>query len=365
MRGELAVSEEPGWSTEESAAFDDPLIDYFAGYAASSTDGTAVAIAKVRRDGRLVGVAPVVRIRKYRTTRLLAPGSRRWMDPLLGPFARKTVCFVDTSLMGFRYEAPFFALDPADGPAVRAAVIGHLQSQPDIDTLCVSEPWAGNGAGEPGFTAFLNLPLAVIDLAGCASFDAYLERLSRKRRKNARQERKLFADAGARIEAVHPPYPDRLVDLLHGQLMASARRNEMLEVPYGDVMNAREALERQAPHLLLATIDEAVVGFIAFLVRGTTMHQCHGGLDYARSAEVKAYPNLMHGAVDYAISNGLATITLGPVNNEAKRRASEPLPVVTSFWCSDGMSAFFMKYMMMKRFQVYTGPAESARSRAA
>jgi hypothetical protein len=87
----------------------------------------------------------------------------------------------------------------------------------------------------------MQLPLVRIDVEGCRTFDNYLAGIGRKRRHHLRQERKLFAEAGARVEVLAPP--------------------------------------------------------------------------------IKAYPNLIHAALEYAIESGYREVTLGPLNNEAKRRA--------------------------------------------
>ncbi len=352
----LDVALEHDWSGEESALFGDPLLDSFAHTFPAATDRAATFFAKARRDGELVGVAPLVLIRKYRSTRLIEPKARRWMDPLIGPFARKTTCLVDTALMAFRHEAPFFARDARDLPLLRSAVLGHLVAEAkEVDTIIVNEPWAGIGP-QGGFEGFLQLPLVTASVAGHRNFEDYLKALPKKRRRNAQQERKLFADAGGTMEVAAPPHDRALMRLLHAQLMASEARNRALEVPYSEIMNDFETLCRQQPWLILARLDGAIIGFFAFIPVGGVMHQCHGGLDYERAQAVKTYPNLMHAAVEHAIAQGMRSVSFGPLNNEAKRRAGEPQPVMASFWCRDAVSRFMMKNVMMKRFQVYTGP---------
>jgi hypothetical protein len=351
------VIEESGWTAEESVQFDNSLIDNFAHFARHSTDKVVLSIAKVRSAGELIGVAPLMHLIKYRGTRLLEPKSRRWLDPLFGFFSRKTTCLVDTSLMGFWHRAPFIARNRENELSVRDAVIAHLKRRAEIDTIIISEP-----ASDPtwtrshGFTPFLQLPLVRVDVEGCRSFDDYLQRTSKKRRHHVRQERKLFEDRGATIQVLPPPIEPALARTLHRLLTNSANRNASLEVPFSELMNSEEAFCTQRQWVIIARLDGAIIGFFSFIPCGEVIHQCHGGLDYSGSLKVKAYPNLMHAAIEYAIQEGFRQVTFGPLNNEAKRRAGDLAPMMSAFWCRDAVSGFLMRKVLMPRLQVYTGP---------
>jgi hypothetical protein len=354
----LEVHEESALPAEEVAQFDCPLIENAACYMARPTPQVRLAFATVRSGPELLGLAPLVIVDGYRGTRLLKDEARRWLDPLVGPFSRKTTCLVDTSFMGSLYEPPFFARRAEDRSAVREAVITYLKGREDIDTVIVTEP-AGNpeAMAACGFQPFLQLPLVRVDVGGCGSFDQYLQRLPAKRRRNVRHDREVFAKAGARFRHHEPPLDRELAGRLHQCLLASAQRNANLEIPYGALLNDFGAFCAQRQWVITAWLDDALVGFFAYIPRRGVMHQCHGGMDYARSYEVKAYPNLMHAAVETAIDQGFREVTFGPLNNEAKRRAGELVPVMSSFRCRSRLTQVFMTKVLMPRFQVYTGSA--------
>jgi hypothetical protein len=355
---QLEVKEESALPAEEVAPFNDPLIDNAACYMSRSTRQVRLAFATVRSGSELLGLAPLVIMAGYRGTRLLKDEARRWLDPLLGPFSRKTTCLVDTSFMGYLYEQPFFARKPEDRPAVREAVINHLKARKDIDMFTVTEPASDPGPmAASGFQPFLQLPLVRANVGSCSSFDQYLESLSSKRRRNTRHDREVFAKAGARFQHHEPPLDRELAARLHQCLLASAQRNTGLEVPYSDLLNDLEAFCAQRQWAITAWLDDELVGFFSYIPRDGVMHQCHGGLDYARSHEVKAYPNLMHAAVEIAIEHGFREVTFGPLNNEAKRRVGELAPVMSSFWCRSRLMQAFMTKVLMPRFQVFTGSA--------
>lgn len=360
--GGLTVAEESTWSAAESARFADPLLDNAACFARHPTPRTVLTLAKVRRGGELVGVAPLLRLVRYRGTRLLEPRSRRWMDPLLGPFARATTCMVDTSFMAFRYGEPFLVVDPADLPAVRDAVVRHVLGSRDVDALMVSEPAGDAGwARERGFRSFLQLPLVRVDLDGVATFGEHLARVGQKRRRNARKERQLFTDAGATVELHEPPLAEDLARTLHELLLQSSRENAaVMEIPFEDLMNSEPAFREQPQSVLVARLDGVVVGFFAFIRHAGVLHQCHGGFDYARSRAIKAYPNLIHAAVEHALEVGARAVTLGPLNNEAKRRAGSLCPVMMSVGCRSALTRVAMERVLIPRFQIYGGPVEAA-----
>jgi hypothetical protein len=353
----LEVAEERTWSQEESALFTNPLFDNFAHFAPHSTDSTIVSIAKVRRDGELIGVAPLTRILKYRGTRLLEQRSRRWMDPLIGPFSHNNLCMIDASFMGFRHADPFIARDSTPALDIREAVFTYLKGCPDVDSVMISEP-----AGDPawlhkaGFCTFLQLPLVRIDVEGCRTFDDYLTGIGRKRRHHLRQERKRFVEAGARVEVLEPPIDEGIARELHSYLLASSRRNDDgLEVPYKDVMNSEQAFLTQHQWVIVARLGDGIAGFFSFILHDGVIAQCHGGFNYELSLPINAYHNLIHAAVEYAIELGCREVTLGPLNNEAKRRMGTLKPVMSGIWCRNTVSRLLMNNVLVKRFQIYQG----------
>lgn len=353
---DLAVTEESQWSRTEAAAFDDPMLDHAAAFIPASRRSTRLTLAKVRRGDRLVGVAPVLVLRRYRGTRLLRPDLAARLDPLFGRVTRATQCLVETSFMGYLDAEPFFTLDPADGPAVRAAVIAHLQRRRDLDTILVTEPAAGAPALPPGFDAFLQLPLIRAETAGFSDFDGWLDAQGPKRRRNARAERKLMAGAGATVAYHAPPQARALRDRMHALLINSARANARggVVVPYEIMMNDYDAFLRQSFHAITISVGEQIAGFFAFIPRDGVMHQVHGGLDYDIGPAIKVYPNLMHAAVEHAIRHGYRAVTFGPQNNEAKRRAGAAQPVRSALWCRGPLTRWVMRRMVDK-LQVYTG----------
>jgi hypothetical protein len=355
----LEVSEEAVWSLKESALFANPLFDNFAHYASFSTDCTALSIAKVHRKGELVAVAPLVRLVKYQGTRLLETSSRRWMDPLMGFFTRQTMCLIDATFMAFRHQDPLICLDPGDAVVVRESVFEHLKCCPDVDSVLISEP-----AGDPswlhhtGFSTFLHYPQVRVDVEGCSTFDDHLARVGQKRRRNIRQERKLFEQAGVSVEVLGPPIDENLAMKLHACLLASSRRNDGVEVPFEDVLNSEAAFVSQNQWVIVACIGDTIAGFFAFIPHEGVVAQCHGGFDYEHSLAIKAYPNLIHAAVEHAIDSGYREVTLGPLNNEAKRRAGTLAPVMSGIWCRSAISRFVMDALFLKRLHIYNGEIE-------
>ncbi len=212
-------------------------------------------------------------------------------------------------------------------------------------------------AAADGFDQFQTLPIVHVELEGCASADDYLATLSKKRRRNLRHERETFANAGATIERHEGPLGDRaaLVDELVACLRASAQHSA-LTVPYNDVLIDPRAFAKQRQTVLVARVAGQAVGFMSFLVDGDRLMQCHGGLDYQRSHDVLAYHNLIYAGIELAIERRCRLMSMGPLNNETKRRAAGALrPIVAGLWNRNPLDAFVARKLFIKNFDVYSG----------
>lgn len=328
-----------------------------------STPDTELFWAKAYEGDRLVGLAPVVRLRKRKATDMLRPGMRRWLGPILGPLSRKTTLLLDTAFMAYDARSPFFTVLGADRTAIKRAMSAFLKSQKKVDTIWISEPpeeaeWA---AGEK-YHQFHTLPMVQVKLDNCQSLDDYLATLNRNRRRNFRRERDLFSKAGGVIQEYRGVIGDN--PPLHQQVMKcldASGASSQFNVPYNDVLTNPQAIAAQWQIVLTAHLDGQAIGFMSLLQDGDRLMQCHGGLDYVRSHEVKAYHNLISAAIELAIRKGLRRLTLGPMTNETKRRAGGTFrPIVSSLWNRLPGDAFFAKRVFSKNFEVYRGELGAA-----
>ncbi|MEM9659791.1 MAG: GNAT family N-acetyltransferase, partial [Planctomycetota bacterium] len=274
----------------------------------------------------------------------------------------------DTAFLAYDHVSPFFCRG-VDRAAVKQAVSDFLKSQRRIDTVWISEPLGEAAwAREQGYDQLLSLPMVHVELDGCQTLDEYAARLSKKRRRNFRHDREQFAAAGAVVERHEGPLnPDQaptdseraarkklLAELLKC-LAASAAHSE-LTVPYNNVLTDAEAFADQRQTVLVARVDGRAVGFMSFLTDGDRLLQCHGGLDYQRSHEVLAYHNLIYAGIELAIERGCRVMSMGPLNNETKRRAGTHLrPMVSSLWNRWPADRLIARKLFIKNFEVFTG----------
>jgi hypothetical protein len=327
-------------------------------YVRFSTPETELFWAKAYDGEQLVGVAPVVRLRKRKATDMLRPAVRRWLGPVLGPLARKTTLLLDTAFMAYDARSPFFTAEGVDRPAVKRAMSAFLKSQKKVDTIWISEPpEEAHWAASEKYHQFHTLPMVQVVVDGCKSLDDYLATLNRNRRRNFRRERDLFAKAGGTIQEYRGVIGDN--PQLHQQVMAclgASGAHSQFNVPYNDVLTNPDAIAAQWQIVLTAHLDGRVIGFMSLLRDGDRLMQCHGGLDYVRSHEVKAYHNLISAGIELAIKMGQRVLTLGPMTNETKRRAGGTFrPIVSSLWNRLPGDAFFARKVFAKNFEVYRG----------
>ena len=358
----LAVHEDIVLTEYQRAALENTGLNNFEHYAQYSTDRTQLFFAKVFRGDDFLGLAPIIKTVKYKGTKLLKTSVRRWAGPLLGLLSHKTTYMVDTAFMGFQHVSPFFAVTPADQKTVRDCVFDHLCAKKDVDHVWIAEP-AGDltWAAKHNLESFNTLPAVAVNVLGHASIGSYLDSLTKKRRKNFRQDRKSFDGHGGAIDYLTPPLPGDLATELHQLVVKSADNNSRhhdLAVPFEDVQIHREAFLTQPQHALVARVEQQVVGFFSFFPNGDVIHQCHGGFDYDLSIKSKAYHNLMNAAIQLAIDQGYGRVTFGPLNNETKRRiGTEFSPVTAHLWSRERLVGMMSKLLFIPNFQVNCGPA--------
>ena len=347
-------------SQERDALGNKSTLDNFAHFAKHSTPQTQLFFSKVYRGPEFIGLATVTKLVRHKGTELLRPGWRRWMGPLLGPLSRTTTYMVDSAFTAFETIDPFLCVDPAAALAVRSAIADHLQGKKDADTVWLSEPRRDTGWAEArGYDCLSILPMVCVDVSGHTTVDGYLAGLSKKRRANWRADRRLFAHGGGRLVHHEHPIPAPILEQMYECLLRSAARNDLC-VPFGDLMNDRAAFMTQDQHAIVAIVEGRVVGFFSFIANGETMQQCHGGVDYGVSLSVKAYANLINAAIAHAITRRFSRLTMGPLNNETKRRAgSHIVPFMASIWCRDPIGRFLSRRLFLRNFQVYRGEVDA------
>jgi hypothetical protein len=323
-----------------------------------STPDTELFWVKAYDGDRLVSLACVVKLRKRKATDMLRAPVRKWLGPVLGPLAKKTTLLLDTAFMAYDARSPFFTAEGVDRVAVKRSISNFLKAQKKVDTIWISEPpEEAEWAASEKYHQFHTLPMVQVGVTGCATLDDYLATLNRNRRRNFRRERELFTKAGGMVQEYRGVIGDN--PELHKQVMAclgSSGAHTQFNVPYNDVLTHPDAIAKQWQIVLTAHVDGKVVGFMSLLIDGNRLMQCHGGLDYQRSHEVKAYHNLISAAIELTIREGLDMLTLGPMTNETKRRAGgEFRPIVSSLWNRLPGDAFVAKKLFSKNFEVYRG----------
>ncbi len=346
-------------TSEEAAAVGGgaPLAN-FCFFMKYSSPKTELFLAKVFAENQLVAVVPVVRLVKRKSTDMLRPPLKKWLGLLFGPLARKTTLLVDTAFLAYDPRSPFhFRTENSpsqnDSLAIKRALADFLKAQRGVHTIWITEPAAeSDWATAESFDCFGILPMVQIPLGGCESMDQYVAGLPKKRRRNYRAERKRFTGARATIQIVQGPLAENLARQLRPCLDASAEHSA-LEVPYNDVLTDPNAFQAHEQQIFIARIDEQVIGFMSFLIDGKRMLQCHGGLDYQRSYQAQAYHNLIYAAIEYAIGNGCQRLSMGPLNNETKRRLGlELVPMVACLWNRYPLDALIARKLFLKNFEV-------------
>ncbi len=354
----VCVAENGQLPANQTAAFGGETAANFSFYINYSSSETELFWTLVYAGEQLVGVVPVVRLAARKATDMLQAPLRQWLGPVIGPLFRRSTLLVDTAFMAYDDCSPFLCQAGVNRKCIKLAVSSFLKAYHKVDAVWISEPpeeaiWAASD----GYVQFHMLPMVHVELSGCASLEDYARKLSRKRRQNFRHQRNVFATAGGKIEIHRGPFGEnhRLLEQLLGCLRASAA-NSQFTVPYNDVLINPKAFAAQRQTVLVALANDEVVGFMSFLQDGTRLMQCHGGLDYEKSHEILAYHNLIYAGIEHAIERGCHMMSMGPLNNETKRRAGCILkPIVASIWNRNPLDALLLRSLFARNFEVYRG----------
>jgi hypothetical protein len=340
-----------------------------AGYFLFSTRDTELFWAKAYKGDSLVAIAPVVRLRKRKATDLLRQPLRKWLGLLFGPLANKTTLLLDTAFMAYDACSPFLTAPGVDRAAVKREISDFLKRQKKVDTIWISEPpeeaeWAVDQNNAQNYSQFHTLPMVQVVLEGCDSLEQYLATLSRNSRRNFKRERDVFTKAGGVIEVWEGVIGDN--PKLHAQVMAcleASAAHSKFTVPYNDVLTAPAAIAALRQIVLTARLGDKVIGFMSCLQDGDRLMQCHGGLNYVESHEVKAYHNLISHAIELGIARHCRVLTLGPNTNETKKRAGGRFrPIVSSMWNKLPGDRLVARKLFIKNFEVYRGELGSEQS---
>ncbi len=338
------------------------LIDNFNHFQHHSSATCLLSWATLRQEGKLIGAAPVVRLKRCPAPMLLVPHWRRRLR-WLNPFMRKNILLLDTAFLAYDAVSPFLVAPGSDSAAIKQQLCNFLVQQRNIHTVWITEPAReADWAREKGWDQFQTMPISQITLEGIHSFEAYLAKLSQKRRRNYHKESQAFLAAGASIETQEGPLkkdPIRLASLI--ECLQASEAKSKLYAPFNEVMIDPDAFATQKQTILVASIAGKPVGFMAFVQAGVHWMQVHGGLDYQQSTVAFAYHNLIYAGIREAISRGCQVMTMGPLNNETKRRASTTLvPMVVSAKHHSPADRLLARTWFHARLGIYTGPLKPA-----
>jgi len=357
-----------GISGDDYHALGSPSLENFVHFIRYSSQRTELFLLRGERDGRTVGLAPVVRLARRPSTDALRPAVRRWLAPWLGVLSRKTTYLLDTAFLAYEYRDPFIVADPGDRAEFRQAVLEHLQHLPDADSIWLTVPAQPSGEatsspdGPPtdlwsrdlGFYNFSMIPMAHVVWSGLGSWDPFLATQSKKRRRNVRQDHDAFTQGAGRLELKPFPFSSTELDAMQFCLRSSEKKSS-INVPYNDVLLGN-GFRTQPQFAWLAWVGDHLAGFASFIRNGEQLLQCHGGFDYARSLSIRAYPHLLNQAISYGMEIGCTSLSLGPLNNEAKRRAATCLlPLRVHLWNRRRTDALVVSHWFARNFQVYEG----------
>jgi predicted N-acyltransferase len=182
---------------------------------------------------------------------------------------------------------------------------------------------------DKGFARAPNMPMTRLDISQYASFDDYLSRAIKSKRRTEFRKKFKAAEASSPIELEVAASPDAVIDevyALYEQVFArSALQFEKLTKAYF-IEVARRMPDKA--RFFLWRQDGRVVAFSLCLLQGDALYGEYLGLDYRIALDLHLYFYVMRDIISWAIENGFKSIvstSLGYAPKLQMRHALEPL----------------------------------------
>ncbi|OON71589.1 GNAT family N-acetyltransferase [Streptomyces tsukubensis] len=314
---ELAPSDDPMWSRAVFEAMESGSI---------GPDGYAYLV--VRRGHRTEAVLPLCLFRNLRLDDVVGPRERRLLAPVrkTAPGLLRVPMLFCGNFLGQGHVLTAGPLTEEVSRVLVDAVLRFARSE-RLGTV-VFKDFAPAGLAPlrtalsaAGFFPAPSLPDTELTLSE-ATFDAYVEQLPAKPRRNARSNLRKFAawpgpqahsepaghpgrpaHPGLRMETVEdfrPLVPEMLG--LYQQVMD--RADQRLDVLDADFLTALAADPGPDRRLVACFDGERLVAFLLCLFRGTGATGARIGLDYALAHDARLYHNVHYAAIRLALDAG-------------------------------------------------------------
>jgi predicted N-acyltransferase len=256
---------------------------------------------------------------------------KRFPPLLLSLFERvasKTFAFCGAPFNA-RLDGLAFRPDVTDTSAITTAILAAFDKFTRQHKCLVQVFVSAEGTDSPphsefvrrGYSAIPAVSYAVMEVGQWDSFDAYLATLSSKRRIETRRQLRKANENGVTISRLHPHAAAALDEDMY-RLYRQTFVYHGLSRPWLD-KGFFPALRTHLPEnatLLIAQVQDQLVGFILGLHDRHTIDYPILGLDYTLSREYGVYFLLHYEMIRYAIDGGFRTSYAGTTTLDLKRR---------------------------------------------
>ena len=156
------------------------------------------------------------------------------------------------------------------------------------------------------------------------SYDAYLRHLTAKRRKNVIVATERAEKAGVVVQEAD--YSETLIPKMEALIrsVATEHDNAFLYCP-NFLHHASAHLNSEDYRVLIACVQDELIGCVTLLRSGDEIAAKWSGLDYARTRETHAYHYLAINVVKKAIELGARRLDIGPTTYVLKRQLGAQL----------------------------------------
>ncbi|MEU9031327.1 GNAT family N-acetyltransferase [Streptomyces sp. NPDC048383] len=318
---ELAPSHDPMWGQ-----------DVFSAMQGARIGPDLYAYLLVRRDGLPFAVLPLSGVRGLRLDQVVGPRERRLMAPVARTFPR----LVRVSMLfcgNFLGQGHVMGRGPLPARAARLLVreVMDYAREQRLGTVVFKDfvphdlEALGPGLEEAGFFTVASLPDTELSLEH-VDFEAFLNSLSAKPRRNARNKiRKFRRQEDLRMEVLDD-FGHLVPAMMELYRQVMDRADQTLDVLDEEFVRALsggdpgEDEDARTDQRLVACFEgDRLVGYLHCLFRGNGAVGARIGLDYGLAHRAGLYHNLHYAAIELALARGCRHIRFAQTAYEPKR----------------------------------------------
>lgn len=287
-----------------------------------------IIVLEINNNNILIGVAIVTRLKKLRAYQYLwSPVAKaiHHSSLLQKFFPDLDIGFLEVPISNYSGLFTSAETTAEERNILFSELATYFKMNYPMHAFCIKEdaPIVQNSIPEE-FSKLSFMPNTSLHLPD-KSFADFLARLTSKKRRKLRADRKLLEKEGGTIELIDKPslISDELYQLYQKTNLRKKMQDDYIPTPLSvdkDFFNNLSSFQLLNSKALVAKVNDEIIGYCLLMKDGDTLYFKSVGLDYDLSFKTHAYFNLFYSSIEYGIEHGCKRIDYGITSYCFKKR---------------------------------------------